>query len=175
MAVDQTSAPTHRRYDPLLDEAPRRKGGSNILIAAIIVLALHAALIFYLWKTRIQPHYHEYIDTAVKVDLVKPAPPPPPPPPPGTAAPVVPGEPGLPPDVQAIKSTIVFEGSFQSLRRFLAGLHNSRRLVSLVECRIGPGVGGYPVIDTTLTVTRYVDPPGAAALAPPPTGTAPKA
>ncbi len=99
------------------------------------------------------------------------APPPPPPagapPPPGAAG-------GLPPDVQPIKSTIVFEGNFHALRRFLAGLKGSRRLISLSECRIGPGLGGYPTIDTTLTVTLYVDIPGAGAPPPPTPAAAPK-
>ncbi len=92
--------------------------------------------------------------------------------PPGPAGPPAPGDVGLPPDVQAIKSTVVFEGNFQSMRRFLAGLSGSRRLISMVECRIGPGLGGYPTIDTTLTVTRYVDVLSSAA--PPAPAPAPK-
>jgi hypothetical protein len=93
------------------------------------------------------------------------APPPPPPPPPGTPAPapptLKPGEVPLPPDVVAINSTIVFEGSFQSIRAFLGGLQRAQRMISLTDCRIGPGTGGFPILQTSLTVTRYVDAPPA--------------
>ncbi len=70
---------------------------------------------------------------------------------------------GLPMDVTAIKSSLVFEGNFASLRSFLSELKTQRRLVSLNECRVSPGDGGYPKLRTTVTVTRYVDSP-----APPP-------
>lgn len=89
------------------------------------------------------------------------APPAAPPPPPGASPP--PAAPGaLPADVITIRSTIMFEGSFHSLRTFLAGLQRSRRLISLTECRVGAGSEGYPHLQTTLIVARYVDSPGAA-------------
>ena len=78
----------------------------------------------------------------------------------------------LPADVLPIKSMVVFEGSFQSLQKFLNGLHFSRRLIALADCRIGAGEGGFPTIQTTLSITRYVDLPPSAVPAPPP---APKA
>lgn len=87
-----------------------------------------------------------------------PAPPPPgaPPPPPGA----------LPADVLEVKSTMTFEGDFTSLRKFLATLQDFPRLISLTDCRIGPGHDGYPMLMTTLTVSRYVDLPKPAAPAP---------
>ncbi len=70
------------RYDPLWDDGPRRKGlKTEHIVAGVVVLALHAGLIYYLYKTKIEPKYVTYEDVATKVDLVKPAPPPPPPPP----------------------------------------------------------------------------------------------
>lgn len=80
-----------------------------------------------------------------------------PPPPPGSPAPPPPPAGALPSDVVAIRSTIIFEGSFTSLRAFLYGLQQSRRLISMSECRIGLGQGGYPNLATSLTITRYVD------------------
>lgn len=92
------------------------------------------------------------------------APPPPAPPPPPGSPPAqnaqAAGE--LPPGVIEIKSTIRFEGSFRSLRAFLAGIHRSARLVSLAECRVLLGQGGYPNLETQLTVARYVDSPESA-------------
>lgn len=86
------------------------------------------------------------------------APPPPPPPPAGSPPPAAaPGAGSLPPDVQEIKSTVIFEGSFQSLRALLGVIQDSNRLVSLSECRVGAGPGGFPNLQTTLTVSRYVD------------------
>lgn len=88
------------------------------------------------------------------------APPPPPPPPPGQPAP--PPAPGaMPPDVVEIRSTIVFEGNFLSLRDFLSGLQRARRMISLADCRIGPGLNGYPIVQTSLSIIRYVDNPAA--------------
>jgi hypothetical protein len=94
--------------------------------------------------------------------------PPPPPPPPGSPASAPPPAGALPPDVVEIKSTISFEGNFTSLRAFLYGLHRSRRLISMGECRIGLGQGGYPNLSTTLTITRYVDAPIATSPSPAP-------
>jgi len=94
--------------------------------------------------------------------------PPPPPPPPGSPKPP-PTPDALPPDVTAIDSTIIFEGGFSSLRAFLAGLQQSRRLISMTDCQITMGEGGYPNLQTTLTVTRYVDTPGASNPGAPPT------
>ena len=94
------------------------------------------------------------------------APPPAPPPPAGSPPPPPPAEGGLPADVQEIRSTVIFEGNFRSLRAFLATLQRSSRLVSLSDCRIGPGPGGFPNLMTTLNVSRYVDVPQAPA--PPP-------
>lgn len=69
--------------------------------------------------------------------------------------PALPG--ALPPDVIEIKSSILFEGSFTTVRGFLAGLQNSRRLISLSDCRVGPGTDGYPSLQMNLTISRYVD------------------
>lgn len=85
----------------------------------------------------------------------------PPPPPPGAPPPPAPPPGSLPADVIEVKSTIVFEGNFASLRAFLAGLQRSTRLISLTDCRIGPGQGGFPNLQTTLSVSRYVDLPPA--------------
>jgi hypothetical protein len=89
------------------------------------------------------------------------APPPPsPPPPPGSPPPQnTQGVAELPPGVTEIKSTIRFEGSFKSLRAFLIGVQRSARLVSLADCRVLLGQGGYPNLETQLTVARYVDTP----------------
>ena len=87
--------------------------------------------------------------------------PPMPAPPPGTAAPAV-GAAMLPADVTEIKSTITFEGTFLSLRDFLAGLQRSRRLISLADCRIGAAQAGFPIVQTSLSIVRYVDNPAAA-------------
>lgn len=76
-----------------------------------------------------------------------------------TAAQVAQANGGLPLDVTAIKSSMVFEGNFNSLKAFLGELRAQRRLVSLNECRVTPGEGGYPKLRTTVTVTRYVDSP----------------
>ncbi len=65
----------------------------------------------------------------------------------------------MPPEITPIKSTIKFEGDFQSLREFLQSLQRSRRLISLTECRIGSAEGGFPNLMTSLTITRYVDTP----------------
>lgn len=88
--------------------------------------------------------------------------PPAPAPPPGTTAPA-PAAGALPPEVVEIKSTIMFEGNFVSLREFLGGLQQSRRLISLADCRIGPAQTGYPVVQTSLSIVRYVDNPALAA------------
>ncbi len=74
----------------------------------------------------------------------------------------------LPAGIVGIKSSIAFEGDFNGLRAFLGGLERSRRLISMSECRIGNGHPSFPVLHTTLTITRYVDaPPGFAAAAAP--------
>lgn len=65
----------------------------------------------------------------------------------------------LPSDVMGISSTVTFEGTFKSLRSFLALLQGAQRLVSMDSCRIVQGRGGYPILQTTLTVVRYVDAP----------------
>ena len=78
----------------------------------------------------------------------------------GTSAPKGPkSEGGLPPEITPIKSTIKFEGNFQSLREFLKVVQGSRRLISLTECRVGSAEGGFPNLLTSLTITRYVDTP----------------
>jgi len=70
----------------------------------------------------------------------------------------------IPADIVPIKSTIAFEGDFNGLRAFLGGLERSRRLISMSECRIGNGHPSFPILHTTLTITRYVDaPPGSVA------------
>jgi hypothetical protein len=91
------------------------------------------------------------------------APTPPPPPPGSSPAAPAPGAPALlPGDVTEIKSTIVFEGTFLSLRDFLAGLQRSRRLISLADCRIGAAQAGFPIVQTSLSIVRYVDNPAGA-------------
>jgi len=87
MAEPQTE-PAPRHYDPLWDEGKKKKGMGATIGITISIIA-HVALVFYLWKTKIEPRYVQYSDEAVKVDLVKPQqkpPPPPPPPPPGPGA-----------------------------------------------------------------------------------------
>ena len=71
-----------RRYDPLLDEGRRPGKGlsTGTIVGIIISILLHVGLIYWLWKSKFQPHYQITEDTAVKVDLTKLAPPPPPPP-----------------------------------------------------------------------------------------------
>ncbi len=89
---------------------------------------------------------------------------PPPPPAEGSSGqkPAAPKDPtALPPDVIEIKTTLIFEGSFHSLRSFLFGLQRSQRLISLSDCRIGLGEGGYPNLQTALTIVRFVDAPNA--------------
>jgi hypothetical protein len=76
----------------------------------------------------------------------------------GTAAPKK-VDTGFPPEITPIKSTIRFEGDFQSLRQFLKALEKSRRLISLTECKIGSADGGFPNLLTSLTITRFVDTP----------------
>lgn len=78
----------------------------------------------------------------------------------GTAAPKAQQNPyGLAPEITPIKSTIKFEGDFEGLRHFLKALQKSRRLISLTECKIGSGEGGFPYLMTSLTITRFVDTP----------------
>lgn len=103
----------------------------------------------------------------LSVAALAPKPPPPPPPPGAPKPPPTPDT--LPEDVIAIDSTIVFEGSFTSLRSFLRGLQRSQRLISMTDCRISTGEGGYPNLQTSLTVTRYVDKPETTAPGAPPT------
>jgi hypothetical protein len=74
----------------------------------------------------------------------------------------------IPKDVTEIKSTIIFEGTFSTIRSFLYGLENSRRLISMSNCSLAPGGGGYPTIQMTLTISRYVDNPQPAGGNPPP-------
>lgn len=69
--------PTHR-YDPLWDGPKKDKGSATRnFISGFVIIALHVGLIFYLYKTKIEPKYISYEDTAVKVELRKNAPPPP--------------------------------------------------------------------------------------------------
>jgi hypothetical protein len=65
----------------------------------------------------------------------------------------------LPEGVLEINSSITFEGTFSSLRSFLAGLKQSRRLIGLNECKIDVSSKGYPILQTTVSVARYVDAP----------------
>lgn len=104
------------------------------------------------------------------------APPPTPAPQAGNPPPAGSASGTLPADVLEIKSTVIFEGSFRSLRLLLGSLQQSNRLVSLTDCRVGPGPGGFPNLQTTLGVSRYVDVPvqpaaaGGAATTTPATG-----
>lgn len=105
----------------------------------------------------------------VSVTALAAAPAPPPPPPGSSPAAPPPGAPALlPADVTEIKSTIVFEGTFLSLRDFLAGLQRSRRLISLADCRIGAAQAGFPIVQTSLSIVRYVDNPVGAVSSPQP-------
>ncbi len=74
----------------------------------------------------------------------------------GTAQPQ---QPVLPDGVLEINSTITFEGTYTSLRSFLAGLKQSRRLIALNECKIDTSGKGYPLLQSTVSVARYVDAP----------------
>lgn len=65
----------------------------------------------------------------------------------------------LPDGVLEITTTVTFEGTFASLRSFLAGLKHSRRLIGLSECKIDVSSKGYPMLQTTVSVARYVDAP----------------
>lgn len=65
----------------------------------------------------------------------------------------------LPPGVLEVKSIITFEGTYTSLRAFLAALKNTRRMIALTDCRITIGKDGYPKLLTSVTVARYVDAP----------------
>ncbi|HLI67174.1 MAG TPA: energy transducer TonB, partial [Caulobacteraceae bacterium] len=78
---DEQHLPEHH-YDPLTSERPPRRRRNNFAISLGVALLIHAVLGVYLWKTKFEPKYQEYSDTAVKVKLLKAAPPPPPPPPP---------------------------------------------------------------------------------------------
>jgi len=69
------------------------------------------------------------------------APPPPKAPPAGAASPP-PDPDALPSDVTEIKSTITFEGNYQTLRAFLGGVQRSQRLVSLSDCHVLPAQAG---------------------------------
>lgn len=73
--VEHTS---ERHYDPLIDTPPAKANKGRIVILTLVGL-LHVALIYWLYKTKIETEFKTYSDTAVKVDLVKPPPPPPPP------------------------------------------------------------------------------------------------
>jgi protein TonB len=72
--AEQQNPPAEHHYDPLWDEGrstkKRKKGASVAIIVSIVV---HAALFYYVYKTKFVPVYREYSDEAVKVDLVKPA------------------------------------------------------------------------------------------------------
>ena len=65
----------------------------------------------------------------------------------------------LPPGVLEVKSVITFEGTYTSLRAFLAALKESRRMIALTDCKITIGKDGYPRLLTSVTVARYVDAP----------------
>jgi hypothetical protein len=65
----------------------------------------------------------------------------------------------LPPDATEIKTTIVFEGTFDAMRSFMAGIKRSVRLVSLSHAAVTTSNQGHPILLTTLTVARYVDTP----------------
>jgi protein TonB len=75
--MTDAQTPEHR-YDPLWDAPRSSKNKGPMIIAAIVIILLHASLILYLYRSKILPHYITYEETAVKVNLVKPAPPPPP-------------------------------------------------------------------------------------------------
>lgn len=65
----------------------------------------------------------------------------------------------LPKDVLEIKSTITFEGTYPSLRAFLSGLQQSRRLIAPRDCRISLAPIGHPYLQSAVTISRYVDAP----------------
>jgi protein TonB len=70
----------HPGHNPFDDPRPKKQKG--LVIALIIAILVHAALAFYLWKSKFEPQYKEYSDEVTDVALIKPVPPPPPPPPP---------------------------------------------------------------------------------------------
>jgi periplasmic protein TonB len=70
----------HGHHNPFDD--PRPKTRKAFWAAIFVAILAHAALIFYLYKTKFEPEYREYSDDVTDVAIVKPAPPPPPPPPP---------------------------------------------------------------------------------------------
>jgi len=102
------------------------------------------------------------------------------PPPPDSKAQAAPSDPqkkdsNLPPGILEIKSSITFEGTFRELRSFLAGVKQSKRLVALSDIRLDMAHTGYPNLQTSLTVGRYVDaPPEYQAVTGSPADTAPK-
>jgi TonB family protein len=75
----------HGHHNPFDD--PKPKTNKAFWGAIIVALAVHAALIVYLYKTKFEPEYREYSDDVTDVAIVKPAPPPPPPPPPKKVTP----------------------------------------------------------------------------------------
>lgn len=77
-----------RRRDPLLDP-PVKKGLFGLpthilIILGVIIIGVHAAIIYALYKQRFELVIREYTDDTVDVELIDPLeePPPPPPPPP---------------------------------------------------------------------------------------------
>jgi len=72
-----------------------RGRGAKFAIAASI--ALHGALVYYVYETKFVPHYKAYSDEAIVAELVQQPKPPPPPPPEEAAPPPAPQEAAPPP------------------------------------------------------------------------------
>jgi protein TonB len=69
-------------YVSTWDQPTQKANRRGFTIAVTSILALHAALGFYLYKSRIEPRYIQYADLPpVSAAIVHPAAPPPPPPP----------------------------------------------------------------------------------------------
>jgi protein TonB len=75
-----------RRRDPLLDP-PIKKGlfglpAHVLILLAVVIIGVHAAIIYALYKQRFELVIREYTDDVVDVEIIDPIEPPPPPPPP---------------------------------------------------------------------------------------------
>lgn len=70
---------------------------------------------------------------------------------------------GMPPDVTPIASVVEVSGTYNDMRRFLYRLMRSPRVLSLSDIR-WMREDKWPVTHLNFTLTRYVAPPGKAAL-----------
>lgn len=63
----------------------------------------------------------------------------------------------LPDNVLPIQSTLIVHGNFHALLLLLSGLQNYPRMITISDCHISPTQGNHPDLQTTLTITRYVE------------------